>query len=606
MSHRKRQRPSARDFIDRPAPQAPVIEDTPHPINFALLTTPEGNAQPEEYLKKLEEFNEHEQTIELIKGKDKFDLTYSSSNDHHLYIIKSPQHDNKIKDVLDFQHIATLLWGPGKREVADGKAIYRGLLSCQANDKVVTTEEVYAIKFSSQRSAELASGIVEFSLNNFLMSRHHSEDKPSLLIQTKIGSTRWFMKDCDSPMVEADWRVIRKQTPYLRPLTKPEESRPQQQNHLPENDRLAFEISYLPSSFDIPRIIDNLLQLKLLDLPTQIKMTKESNSETPIRILLRFSDPTSAVISKINLFKFGLKSEENETVTFLTDDGDSSIDDKWKIWSNAIVWDEPRIKAYVQSQNQIQAVKSEDEIDELDDQGETKVSIVDSECPDSQKFFESSDEFSDQPHSRPPKQSSSRAYVQSIRQRQACVERTILRLTVEVEKDYLEQKAQDDGKPRSKFYNISEQVGDDRKYNKLMKQLARRRLLRRQLKNHRKIKDLPVKVKQQRKEWRKEQRQKFRDEVIESGDESSGEDSDDSSKESNDSDEPDDQHLATCPQEEWEQIRKKQRIRRVMEEQENSPGAKGKDPENVRLFTNDEIYKHKFARPHEPGPGDLE
>jgi hypothetical protein len=322
MSHRKRQRPCARDFFDRPAPQAPVIEDTPQPVDFGLLTTQEENARPEEYLIKLEEFNNHERTIELIKGKDKFDLTWSTSNDRHLFIFKSNQHTGKIRDALEFQQIATLLWGPGKREVANGKSIYRGLLSFRANNtRVVTTEEVYAIEFPSRRSAELASGIVEFNLNKFLISRHHSEDQPSLSIQTKIGSTRWFLKDSDSPMVEADWQVMRKQTPYLRPLTTPKESRPQQQNHLPENNRLAFEISHLPSSFDIPHVIDNLSQLKLLNLPTQMKRTEEFNSDCPTRILLRFSDSTSAVISKINIYKFGLKSEENKRVSFLIDEG---------------------------------------------------------------------------------------------------------------------------------------------------------------------------------------------------------------------------------------------------------------------------------------------
>jgi hypothetical protein len=220
----------------------------------------------------------------------------------------------------------------------------------------------------------------------------------------------------------------------------------------------------------------------------------------------------------------------------------------------------------VQSQNKNQAVKSEDEIDELDDQGDTKISIADSKCSEIETFFESSDEFSDQPHSRPPRSSSSRNYVQSIRQHQAQCEREISQLAVEAEQEYLEQKAQDDGKPRSKFYDISEQVGDDTKYKKLMKQLRRRRSMRRQLKNHRKIKELPAKVKQQRKEWRKEQRQKFRDEVIESGDESSGEESGDSNEGSDQSDEPDEQYLAACPQEEWERIRKKRRHRRIMEE----------------------------------------
>lgn len=73
-----------------------------------------------------------------------------------------------------------------------------------------------------------------------------------------------------------------------------------------------------------------------------------------------------------------------------------------------------------------------------------------------------------------------------------------------------------------------------------MKQIERRRAMRRKLKNYRKIQDLPAKILRQRQEWRREQRQRFRQGAISSDDSSSGEASDSSSsaQESDESEEP--------------------------------------------------------------------
>ncbi|OAV89056.1 hypothetical protein PTTG_28826 [Puccinia triticina 1-1 BBBD Race 1] len=604
MACRKRQRPSARDFFDCPPPEACAIENPSdsRPVDF-LVDTQEDSARPEEYLSKLEEMNSHERVIELLRGKNRFDFRESSSNDKYLFIFKSKQSDGVMKDKLHLYDIARLLWGPGRKDVADGKAIYAGRLSFRVDDtRGITTDDVYTIEFSSQRLAELASGVVEFRLNSHLMSLQKEEDKSVLLIQAKIGSSRWLVKDSESHMVESKWRVIRKQIAFVRPLAKHESTPPKVEMPLPKADQMAFEISQLPSAFTVPQIVENLSQLKLFNLPIQIKLTQESNSDSPIRILLKFGDRTSAVICKINLYKFGLTLDKCNRIRFLIDEGDSSVKDTWNIWSNATTWDEEQIQLFVKSKNCDDAVKSEDEIDQLEDKPE--LTSAGSECQDIDELLKGSDE-SDTPHSRPPRSLHSMPYLQSLRRRQAEAENLIEKLTVEAEEEYLETKAAADGKPRSEFYRVSEQVGEDKKYNKLMKQMRRRRAMRRELKNYRKKNPLPTKVKQQRKEWRREQRQGFRGEAIESGDESSEEDSDDSGHESDASDEPDERYPATCSREEWETIRKKRRVRRVMEEKENSPSAAVVDKEKT-LVTNSEVFQHKYSRPNEPLPCDVE
>ncbi|POW01566.1 hypothetical protein PSHT_12477 [Puccinia striiformis] len=546
MVCRKRQRPSASDFFGLPPPEAPVIEKPLDSIDsdFGLAVNHKKTACPVAYLSELESLEPHQRILELIRGNDKIEWD-ASIKGSYLYVVRSDRSEVKIEEVLELRHIATLLWGPGKREVIGGKTIHSGHLCFKVDDsRTITTDEVYAIEFPTLRSAEIAGGIVEFHLNRFLASLVEDAEKPLLQVQTKIGSPRWFIENPTNSMPESKWQVVRRQIPFLRPIVKREKS-------------------------------------PLIALPIQIKLTEENRSLTPIRVLLRFTDRMSAVICKINLFKVGLKTEEKEAVKFLVDDGDSSIEDTWQIWRNGTVWDEETIQSF-------------DEIDELKE--DTKIGIEGSECPDVTEFLESSDD------NRPRKGSSTRSYLERLQQRQKETESKLEKLTLEYEKENLMQNSEEDGQPRSKFYDVSEQVGDDKKYKKLMKALQRKKSLRRQLKQYRKTAELPIKVKQQRKQWRKEQRQKFREDDVRSEEVSSGADSD---QESDESDQPDQQQLASCSNEEWERIRKKQRVRRVMEEKENSPNAEDENGER-RIYTNDEIYRRKFARPNEPLPGDVD
>ncbi|KAH9473781.1 hypothetical protein Pst134EA_000849 [Puccinia striiformis f. sp. tritici] len=596
MVCRKRQRPSASDFFGLPPPEAPVIEKPLDSIDadFGLAVNHQRTACPLEYLSELESLEPHQRILELIRGNDKIEWD-ASIKGSYLYVVRSDRSEVKIEEVLELRHIATLLWGPGKREVTGGKTIHSGHLCFKVDDsRTITTDEVYAIEFPTLRSAEIAGGIVEFHLNRFLASLVEDAEKPLLQVQTKIGSPRWFIENPTSSMTESKWQVVRRQIPFLRPIVKREKSPATMKNPLAETNPSAFEISQLPPGFTIPLILQNLTSLQLLALPIQIKLTEENRSLTPIRVLLRFTDRMSAVVCKINLFKVGLKTEEKEAVKFLVDDGDSSIEDTWQIWRNGTVWDEETIQSFVKSRNHEGGKKSEDEIDELKE--DTKIGIEGSECPDVTEFLESSDD------NRPRKGSSTRSYLERLQQRQKETESKLEKLTLEYEKKNLMQNSEEDGQPRSKFYDVSEQVGDDKKYKKLMKALQRKKSLRRQLKQYRKTAELPIKVKQQRKQWRKEQRQKFREDDVRSEEVSSGADSD---QESDESDQPDQQQLASCSNEEWERIRKKQRVRRVMEEKENSPNAEDENGER-RIYTNDEIYRRKFARPNEPLPGDVD
>ncbi|PLW19066.1 hypothetical protein PCASD_13412 [Puccinia coronata f. sp. avenae] len=571
MVCRKRQRPCASDFFDQAASTAPAVEKPAEeaPPDFTQHPIQAGSARAEEYISVLNKFSERDQALELIRGKDVFDFNESCETRRHLYIVKANDYEGKMRDRLHLRHVATLLWGPGKRHIAGGLAIYSTPLSFKGNETLaITTEDIYTIEFSCQRLAELACELVEYHLNQFMKSLEEEDNsKPLLLVQTKVGSDRWLVKDPKCRMTEANWKVIRKQIPLLRPLPKPKLSSPQV--NIPIQDQLAFEIFQLPPSFDIPQTIDNLLQLKLLALPYHIKLTKEAQSDTPVRILLRFTERTSAVICKINLYKLGFKDGNGDKIRVFIDGGDSSIDDTWQRWFNAVIWDEQQIQSFVQSRTRQEGARSNEDIDELEE--EKKVVIGPSESQELEEFFETSDESADSDTlpSRPPRRTSTRTYLKSLLARQAQIEKVIQRLTLKAEEEFLANQALDDAGPKSEFYRVSEQVNNDKKYAKLMKQIERKRVMRRKLKNYRKIKELPEKIKQQRKQWRREQRARFREGAVDSEDESSGEASDDSDQD-------------------WER------------------SEESDEPPSKRIHTHDEIYRHRFARPNEVLPGDVD
>ncbi|KAI9600935.1 hypothetical protein H4Q26_000729 [Puccinia striiformis f. sp. tritici PST-130] len=415
MVCRKRQRPSASDFFGLPPPEAPVIEKPLDSIDsdFGLAVNHRDR----------------------LPGNDKIEWD-ASIKGSYLYVVRSDRSEVKIEEVLELRHIATLLWGPGKREVIGGKTIHSGHLCFKVDDsRTITTDEVYAIEFPTLRSAEIAGGIVEFHLNRFLASLVEDAEKPLLQVQTKIGSPRWFIENPTNSMPESKWQVVRRQIPFLRPIVKREKSPVIMKNPLAETNPSAFELSQLPPGFTIPLILKNLTSLQLIALPIQIKLTEENRSLTPIRVLLRFTDRMSAVICKINLFKVGLKTEEKEAVKFLVDDGDSSIEDTWQIWRNGTVWDEETIQSFGQFCRSFYRLnlktmkgekKSEDEIDELKE--DTKIGIEGSECPDVTEFLESSDD------NRPRKGSSTRSYLERLQQRQKETESKLEKLTLEYEK----------------------------------------------------------------------------------------------------------------------------------------------------------------------------
>ncbi|KNZ53920.1 hypothetical protein VP01_30g13 [Puccinia sorghi] len=574
MPIRKRQRPNALDFFDQPATsQAYATENRPsEPVITQGLSQPatirEDEMRAEEYFKVLEKFNKQDQIIELIRGKNTFDLMESPSAKKYVFILKANDYHGHLQDLLQPSHIATLLWGPGKREVANGNTLHLAALSFKLNvNRAITTEDVYSIEFPSQRSAEIASETIEFLLNQFLTSLNEGTNKPLLLVQTRLGFDRWLLKDPKHSMTESDWKGMCNRIPYLRPLAKPKITRcPVSLPTIP--NQVAFEVSQLPPSFTIPEVLENLLSLKLLSLPCHIKLTNENQSIAPVRICLKFPDPTSAIICKINIYKFGFKDEGGRSFKVLVDDGDSSVQDTWKIWCDAVAWDEEQIQGFVQSHMNRGSTEEEEKVDEFEDNSQ-----IDNTASDSQQietFFESSDELSDTSNSRPQHRTGRRSYLRSLLARQAEVEAQIQKLTLEVEEEYMAKKAAEDARPKSEFHDIAEQVSNDRKYEKLMKQIERRRAMRRKLKNYRKIQDLPAKILRQRQEWRREQRQRFRQGAISSDDSSSGEASDSSSsaQESDESEEP----------------------------MERPP---------KRIHTNDEIYQHKFARPNERIPGDV-
>jgi len=563
------------DFFDYPATsQACATENRPsEPVITQGLSQPtsirEDERRAEEYFKILEKFNKQDQILELIRGKDTFDLMESSSAKKHVFILKANEYHGDLQDVLQPNHIATILWGPGKREVANGNALHLAALSFKVNvNKAITTEDVYSIEFPSQRSAEIASETIEFLLNQFLTSLNEDTNKPLLLVQTRLGFDRWLLKNPKHSMTESDWKEIRKQIPYLRPLAKPKITRcPVSLPTIPH--QVAFEVSQLPPSFTIPEVLKNLFSLKLLSLPCHIKLTHEHQSIAPVRICLKFPDPTSAIICKINIYKFGFKDEGGKSFKVLVDDGDSSVQDTWKIWCDAVAWDEEQIQGFVQSPTDRRSTEEDEKIDELEENSE--IDITASHSEQIEKVFESSDELSDTPNSRPQPRTGRRSYMRSLLARQAEIEAEIQKLTLEAEEEYQANRAAEEDRPQSEFHDIAEQVSNDKKYEKLMKQIERRRAMRRKLKNYRKIEDLPDKVVRQRQEWRREQRRRFREGALSSDDTSSGEAADSSS---------------SAP------------------ESDSSEEPKERPPK--RIHTNTEIYQQKFARPNERIPGDVD
>lgn len=593
ISIRKRQRPSARDLFDRPpTPTLAIGHETSTELSnlVALGTlgakTTDGREDREQYILQLEQLDAHNRILELSRGRLKLDLEGAGpmgGTSDTVYVFKS---DNRFHGSIDerlrVEHLATSLWGPGKKTVLHAKAISFGRLSFRVDGqeaRMVSTEDVYAVEFFSLKSAEIAESIVELHLNKFLMALDPPHGKPGLLVKARIGSTRWFVKHPTRYIDEQHWKMMSKQIPHLRPLPQSDVApssykQSQQLNGL--TNHLAFEVYPLPPSVTIQYLIKSLLDLKLLALPIQLKWTEESTSSNSIRILLKFDDRTSATICKLNLYKFGLRSPEKDPVQFLIDDGDSSIDDAWRIWRQpqTIVWEKQQIREFVAS------IKLEDQTDELEEEHEAEIKKQESDDEVAQ-FFESSDGSDDQffntqrnRHSKPKKRYRRRTYLQTLDDKKKRLEELVKRLTLECELDYINAQASNRSlQPSSEFQQISERVADEKKLERLMREVERRRILRRQIKNYRKTKRLPRKIRQQRKRWRQERSQQLANENnAGAADRSSGmesEDDSDSAAESeseseSDSDESIERQLNPNSEENLKRIRQKRRIHELM------------------------------------------
>ncbi|KNE94523.1 hypothetical protein PSTG_12169 [Puccinia striiformis f. sp. tritici PST-78] len=349
MVPRKRPQLCAVDFFDLPPPESPVIKNPSNSIDadYASLTNRRDEANPGMYLSVLKGLDPDSLARELIRGKDKFDYD-ASIGGPYVFILQANNSMVKITDSLKVYHIATLLWGPGQREVFGGKEIHSGRLEYKVEDSgFVTTAPLYAIKFDSIRSAECASFTIEYHLNRFLDALNKEEGAPPLQVQTKIGSSRWLIEEMGSKG-EPQWKAVQHRFRSLRPIIKQETTSPQ--NALPTSNHSAFEIANLPRGFTISQILLNLISLQLPSLPIQIKLTEENvSSIIPVRLLLRFTQPTFAASCKSKLWKIDLKTAGNESVKFVVDDGDSSVEDTWGIWGNVIVWEKEAIQSFVQS-----------------------------------------------------------------------------------------------------------------------------------------------------------------------------------------------------------------------------------------------------------------
>ncbi|KAH9444224.1 hypothetical protein Pst134EB_026602 [Puccinia striiformis f. sp. tritici] len=242
MVPRKRPQLCAVDFFDLPPPESPVIKNPSNSIDadYASLTNRRDEANPGMYLSVLKGLDPDSLARELIRGKDKFDYD-ASIGGPYVFILQANNSMVKITDSLKVYHIATLLWGPGQREVFGGKEIHSGRLEYKVEDSgFVTAAPLYAIKFDSIRSAECASFTIEYHLNRFLDALNKEEGAPPLQVQTKIGSSRWLIEEMGSKG-EPQWKAVQHRFRSLRPIIKQETTSPPER--LTNQQSLSFRNS---------------------------------------------------------------------------------------------------------------------------------------------------------------------------------------------------------------------------------------------------------------------------------------------------------------------------------------------------------------------------
>lgn len=614
MSTRKRQRPSARDFFDFP-PEQPTQEQPPKQSALILdFLKPQIKQEDlQQYLSDLITLDPLEQALELIRGRNKIDSLDSISEQPFIFVLKSNKSYNEfphpIHQTLKISHIARLLWGPGKKEVAHGKTIYLGPLHFSVDEsRALTTEEVYAIRFSDQRSADVAAQVIEYRLNQFFLSQ-----KENLLVQVKTGSSRWFIKDKNKTLDSHGWQIEKKKIPYLRPLptlkslSTHSPHNPQNFSKAPDSSAKSssFEISQLPKLVTIPVLLKNLLKLQWLEFPKQIKATEESTTDCPVRILMQFANSISAKICKLSLFHHGLNlqpdeqnNDDGKIVQFIIDEGDSSIDDSWNIWKNALVWDQQTIQDFIKSHesSKLNPQQEDEKVDQLEE-----------DKPDG---F-GSDEF-DEWASNNPTRERANGTRRPIRVRETASfqkrleddekewEKELERLTILADEEYLNNNQNSTkiqvSNRNSGFYKVSQRVLEDKQFNNLMDLIKTRSRRRKLTIECRKVKPLSKKVKRQRRVWRSGQvGPNERDQVTTEEEEE---------EEELQSDEPDHHQRAAFTEQDWRQFRHKTRAKRLLDptssEDENDDELVSKS-----LITNDQVYQHKLARRNEPLPGDV-
>ncbi|KAG0144855.1 hypothetical protein CROQUDRAFT_672097 [Cronartium quercuum f. sp. fusiforme G11] len=382
---RKRNRPSALDLdVPLPPPKDPEPPITNQTI--PLQTTPRliPLEIPEKIKSNLQKLTGQSLIRSLLNPRS---LEIKPVEEKYIYIFIVKEEENGIKfnlkEIMPYQIIAKVLWGPGKREISKAIKLTYGQINLSSNLIGKNKEgwelglnrlesyQFYRIEFMNESVSQLAITNLQYILNQKILLDGFSVIAISSGSGDEVYSRFKWIESPGSSLVENVWNKMKKpeivgnfkiqsNRPPLITQTSSIENQQLQTIPIPVTDEptTKLEIIRLPQQITIEEILKTLLNYRLLPLilPHQLKLSQIYQLDFR-NLIISFEDSIDLKISLIKISEFVRDFKKKKLVKDLFGFGFDVVpftkksmesEDQWNIWEDAIVWDQDRITEFAE------------------------------------------------------------------------------------------------------------------------------------------------------------------------------------------------------------------------------------------------------------------